>query len=237
MDFPFGLPIEVVGRAGPWPAQLDLLRDLGRRRLRPRPRMPPPGQAPRRPDAHPPAHRPRGQGPVRLLPLPDHLPDLLRHARRPRPAVAGAGHRHPALPVPQAAAAARRCWSKPAPVRRSSGWACRTRTTSSRPAARSTAQAPPHPPRDPRGPAAARRDHPAHQRVIMRNGGGDALDAVIAAVGGHHAWRAADHDDPSPATPATRARGSCSSDDAFGHYHFGRSSVEYPASGRADAAP
>jgi hypothetical protein len=27
----------------------------------------------------------------------------------------------------------------------------------------------------------------------MRNGGGDALDAVIAAVGGLGAWQAADH--------------------------------------------
>jgi hypothetical protein len=34
---------------------------------------------------------------------------------------------------------------------------------------------------------------PRHRRTIMRNGGGDALDAVLAAVGGEHAWRAADH--------------------------------------------
>ena len=32
-----------------------------------------------------------------------------------------------------------------------------------------------------------------HRRVVMRNGGGDALDAVIAAVGGAQAWDAADH--------------------------------------------
>jgi hypothetical protein len=32
-----------------------------------------------------------------------------------------------------------------------------------------------------------------HRRVMMRNGGGDALDAVIAAVGGIQAWQAADH--------------------------------------------
>jgi hypothetical protein len=31
------------------------------------------------------------------------------------------------------------------------------------------------------------------RRVMMRNGGGDALDAVIAAVGGAQAWQAADH--------------------------------------------
>jgi hypothetical protein len=31
------------------------------------------------------------------------------------------------------------------------------------------------------------------RRLIMRNPGGDALDAVIAAVGADHAWRAADH--------------------------------------------
>jgi hypothetical protein len=31
------------------------------------------------------------------------------------------------------------------------------------------------------------------RRVMMRNGGGDALDAVIAAVGAAQAWRAADH--------------------------------------------
>jgi hypothetical protein len=33
-----------------------------------------------------------------------------------------------------------------------------------------------------------------HRRVMMRNGGGDALDAVIAALGAAHAWEAADHD-------------------------------------------
>ena len=34
---------------------------------------------------------------------------------------------------------------------------------------------------------------PRHWRVIMRNGGGDALDAVIAAVGAHQGFRNADH--------------------------------------------
>lgn len=33
----------------------------------------------------------------------------------------------------------------------------------------------------------------AQRRVIMRNGGGDALDAVIAAVGALQAWRECDH--------------------------------------------
>ena len=33
----------------------------------------------------------------------------------------------------------------------------------------------------------------SHRRIIMRNGGGDALDAVIAAVGGAQAWQASDH--------------------------------------------
>ncbi len=33
----------------------------------------------------------------------------------------------------------------------------------------------------------------AHRRVIMRNGGGDALDAVLAAVGAAQAWPVADH--------------------------------------------
>lgn len=33
----------------------------------------------------------------------------------------------------------------------------------------------------------------AQRRVMMRNGGGDALDAVIAALGGALAWRTADH--------------------------------------------
>jgi len=33
----------------------------------------------------------------------------------------------------------------------------------------------------------------AHRRVIMRNGGGDALDAVIAAAGAWEAYRSADH--------------------------------------------
>lgn len=32
-----------------------------------------------------------------------------------------------------------------------------------------------------------------HRRVMMRNGGGDALDAVIATVGGYQGWHAADH--------------------------------------------
>jgi hypothetical protein len=34
----------------------------------------------------------------------------------------------------------------------------------------------------------------SHRRVMMRNGGGDALDAVIAAVGAAQAWQACDHD-------------------------------------------
>jgi hypothetical protein len=33
-----------------------------------------------------------------------------------------------------------------------------------------------------------------HRRVIMRNPGGDALDAVLAAVGAARAWRLTDHD-------------------------------------------
>jgi hypothetical protein len=33
----------------------------------------------------------------------------------------------------------------------------------------------------------------SHQRVIMRNGGGDALDAVIAALGAARAWGTCDH--------------------------------------------
>ncbi|MEW6301415.1 MAG: DUF429 domain-containing protein, partial [Thermodesulfobacteriota bacterium] len=32
-----------------------------------------------------------------------------------------------------------------------------------------------------------------HRRVIMRNGGGDALDAVIAAVGAVRSWQTSDH--------------------------------------------
>ncbi|HZS06253.1 MAG TPA: DUF429 domain-containing protein [Blastocatellia bacterium] len=32
-----------------------------------------------------------------------------------------------------------------------------------------------------------------HRRVMMRNGGGDALDAVIAALGAARAWQASDH--------------------------------------------
>jgi hypothetical protein len=34
---------------------------------------------------------------------------------------------------------------------------------------------------------------PPHRWAIMRNGGGDALDAVIAAVGAWRAWRQTDH--------------------------------------------
>jgi hypothetical protein len=33
----------------------------------------------------------------------------------------------------------------------------------------------------------------AHRRAIMRNGGGDALDAIIAAIGAARAWHTADH--------------------------------------------
>jgi Protein of unknown function (DUF429) len=33
----------------------------------------------------------------------------------------------------------------------------------------------------------------SHRRVMMRNAGGDALDAVIAAVGAAQAWACADH--------------------------------------------
>lgn len=33
----------------------------------------------------------------------------------------------------------------------------------------------------------------SHRRIIMRNGGGDALDAVIAAIGAIRAWRTSDH--------------------------------------------
>jgi hypothetical protein len=35
---------------------------------------------------------------------------------------------------------------------------------------------------------------PHHRRKIMRDGGGDALDAVLATVGGWTAWRTADHE-------------------------------------------
>ena len=34
---------------------------------------------------------------------------------------------------------------------------------------------------------------PRHRRVMMRNGGGDAIDAVLAAVGAERAWREVDH--------------------------------------------
>ena len=34
---------------------------------------------------------------------------------------------------------------------------------------------------------------PRHRRVMMRNGGGDAIDAVLAAVGAQGAWEAVDH--------------------------------------------
>src|SRR5581483_9941735 len=34
---------------------------------------------------------------------------------------------------------------------------------------------------------------PGHRRAIMRNGGGDALDAVLAAVGAWRAWPRTDH--------------------------------------------
>ena len=33
----------------------------------------------------------------------------------------------------------------------------------------------------------------ADRRRIMRNGGGDALDAVLAAVGAARSWRTSDH--------------------------------------------
>ena len=34
---------------------------------------------------------------------------------------------------------------------------------------------------------------PRHRRTMMRNGGGDAIDAVLAAVGAERAWREVDH--------------------------------------------
>jgi len=34
---------------------------------------------------------------------------------------------------------------------------------------------------------------PRHRRVMMRNGGGDAIDAVLAAIGAERAWREVDH--------------------------------------------
>ena len=34
---------------------------------------------------------------------------------------------------------------------------------------------------------------PAHVRTVMRNPGGDALDAVLAAVGGRLGWERSDH--------------------------------------------
>jgi hypothetical protein len=37
------------------------------------------------------------------------------------------------------------------------------------------------------------RIRPGHRWTIMRNGGGDALDALIAAVGARRAWRRTDH--------------------------------------------
>jgi hypothetical protein len=37
------------------------------------------------------------------------------------------------------------------------------------------------------------RIEPGHRRAVMRNGGGDALDAVIAAVGVAGAWALTDH--------------------------------------------
>ncbi len=44
-----------------------------------------------------------------------------------------------------------------------------------------------------RGLAAYARIAEPQQRAIMRNSGGDALDAVIAAVGAAQAWLSADH--------------------------------------------
>ena len=43
--------------------------------------------------------------------------------------------------------------------------------------------------------AIAQRLHvdPRHRRTMMRNGGGDAIDAVLAAVGAERAWREVDH--------------------------------------------
>jgi hypothetical protein len=35
---------------------------------------------------------------------------------------------------------------------------------------------------------------PSQRRTMMRNGGGDAIDAVLAGVGAAHAWRNADHE-------------------------------------------
>ena len=210
MDFPFGLPIEVMQAGGAVAGAAGVSTRLRRRRLRSRCRMRSPGQGTGRPNAHPPAHRPRGQDAFRLLPLPDHLSDFLRDAQRARSL-----HRTrdtAILPFHyRRLATARRVLVEACPAstlkrlglphqnykQAEGGPLTRKRLLSRRAILAGLAG------------YVALEDR--HRRVVMRNGGGDALDAVIAAVEGRRpgtrrtigAWRG---------TRAIRARGGCSYD-------------------------
>jgi hypothetical protein len=73
LDFPFGLPVEVLA-PDPFAFLAAWGEDAYAAGL----------ECLRRADAHPPAHRRRGVCSVRLLPLPDHLANALRPLARPR---------------------------------------------------------------------------------------------------------------------------------------------------------
>src|SRR5262249_32496960 len=112
LDFPFGLPYEVVGYGAGWPAQFDLIREWDHdgygmgaeclRRGEGARRAPP---HPPRPAPPPPSARPRGPPPVRPAPSPDHPPALSRHARRAGAAAPRRRDGDPAVPLRPAAGA------------------------------------------------------------------------------------------------------------------------------------
>ncbi len=100
LDFPFGMPVEVLGER--WSRQFEFLGEWGEdgygaglecvRRSKELCGA----------EAHPPPDRHRGARAVRPVPLPHHLPDVPRHARRARAAPPPPRHGHPAVPVPAA---------------------------------------------------------------------------------------------------------------------------------------
>ena len=192
MDFPFGLPLEVLPKRTRWPGQLDFLRDwgddayavgvecCGRAR-----KLGGPMHIRRLTDSE--AKAPFDCYHYRIIYQTFHgMRDVLRPLAAPperpssRSSTAGSPPR-------------RGCWSKSCPASTLKRLAL-PHQNYKQPAG---------------GPLTRRRRLTRHaileglsrhvrfddrfRRVMMRNPGGDALDAVIAAVGGYQGWHAADH--------------------------------------------
>ena len=192
MDFPFGLPVEVLGAGDRWPAQLALLRDwgedaygLGLECLRRAKRL---------------------GGPMHIRRLTDHeakAPFDCYHYRIIYQTFYGMRDVLGPLWRAKSTAILPFQYRKLPGARRVLVEACPSSTLKRLGLPHQNYKQPAG------GPLTAKRLRTRHailaglrrhveidaaqQRVIMRNGGGDALDAVIAAVGGHHAWAAADH--------------------------------------------